>query len=121
MYVVNSYNSYEHYTTFIYVQTFRDATGNLNSSAGLEEQLLLALKNKQLTTHCTKHKYEMQDTHTTQHAYTNNKTSPAGKCAGPGIACTTTHYNASTHTLLQIYISNTTCYKHVEVGLQKRN
>ena len=55
-------------------------------------------------------------THTTQHAYTNNKASPAGKCARPGIACTTTHYNASTQTTLTTYRSNNTpLYKHAEV------
>ena len=58
------------------------------------------LKMQQLTTHCTKHTYEIMKckAHTTQHAYTNNKASPAGGCARPCIACTTTHYNASTQT-----------------------
>ena len=109
----------EHYTTFIYVQTFRVAACNLNSSAGpdLDEQLLLTLKKKQLTTHIAQNTNMKCKTHTIQHAYTNNKASPAGKFARPGIACTTTHYNASAHTILSIYISNTRCYKHAEVDL----
>ena len=93
------------------------AACNLTSSADLEEQLLLTLKKKQLTTHIAQNANMKCKTHTTQHAYTNNKASPAGKCARPGIACTTTHYNASAHTILPIYISNTTCYKHAEVDL----